>query len=81
VIFWDTVRRFDITGCRLVDAMTRFLLQRPPSDRDHPLRNVISVPWKQDSRAGVEARVVDAHDIEVPNGSASESIPPGAAIP
>jgi crotonobetaine/carnitine-CoA ligase len=113
--FWDTVRRFDITGCCLVGAMTQFLLRQPPSDRDrdHPLRNVITVPWNQDSRAvaeryglqmhtafnmtelatpirstanpeqlgtcgrpraGVEARVVDSHDIEVPCGSVGELV-------
>jgi hypothetical protein len=26
--FWDTVRRFNITGCCLVGAMTRFLLNQ-----------------------------------------------------
>jgi crotonobetaine/carnitine-CoA ligase len=95
--------------------MTQFLLRQPPSDRDrdHPLRNVITVPWNQDSRAvaerygirmhtafnmtelatpirsaanpgqlgtcgqarpGVEARVVDAHDIEVPHGTVGELV-------
>ena len=113
--FWDTVRRFDITGCCLVGAMTQFLLRQPPSDRDrdHPLRNVVTVPWNQDSRAvaeryglqmhtafnmtetavpirsganpevlgtcgrprpGVEARVVDGNDIEVPRGEVGELI-------
>ncbi|HET6564250.1 MAG TPA: AMP-binding protein, partial [Xanthomonadales bacterium] len=28
--FWDTVRRFRITGCCLVGAMTQFLLKQPP---------------------------------------------------
>ena len=113
--FWDTVRRFEITGCCLVGAMTQFLLRQPPSDRerDHPLRNVVTVPWNQDSRAvaeryglqmhtafnmtetavpirsganpevlgtcgrprpGVEARVVDGNDIEVPHGAVGELI-------
>lgn len=113
--FWDTVRRFDITGCCLVGAMTQFLLRQPPSarDRDHPLRNVITVPWNDDSkavaeryglqmhtafnmtetavpirssanppalgtcgrpRAGIEARVVDGNDIEVPDGATGELI-------
>ncbi len=113
--FWDTIRRFDITGGCLVGAMTQFLLRQPPSDRDrdHPLRNVVTVPWNQDSRAvaerygllmrtafnmtetavpirsganpevlgtcgqprpGVEARVVDGNDIEVPHGDVGELI-------
>jgi crotonobetaine/carnitine-CoA ligase len=51
--FWDTVRRFQVTGCCLVGAMTQFLLKQPPSERDHdhPLRAVITVPWNQDSLA------------------------------
>lgn len=113
--FWDTVRRFDITGCCLVGAMTQFLLRQPPDERDreHTLRNVITVPWNQDSRAvaeryglqmhtafnmtetavpirssanpevlgtcgrprpGVEARVVDGNDLEVPQGEVGELI-------
>jgi len=113
--FWDIVRRFDISGCCLVGAMTQFLLRQPPSehDRDHPLRNVVTVPWNQDScavaeryglqmhtafnmtetavpirssanpevlgtcgrpRPGIEARVVDTHDIEVPHGQVGELI-------
>ena len=113
--FWDTIRKFDITGCCLVGAMTQFLLRQPPSDRDrdHPLRNVVTVPWNQDSRAvaeryrlqmhtafnmtetavpirsganpevlgtcgrprpGVEARVVDGNDIEVPHDEVGELI-------
>jgi crotonobetaine/carnitine-CoA ligase len=113
--FWDTVRRFRITGCCLVGAMTQFLLKQPPSerDRDHPLRAVITVPWNQDSldvaeryglemytafnmteiatpirsvanaprlgtcgqpRPGIEARVVDAHDLELPHGEVGELI-------
>ncbi len=107
--FWDTVRKHGITGCCLVGAMTQFLLRQPAADRDreHPLRNVITVPWNRDSQAvaaryglqmhtafnmtetavpirsqanpaalgtcgrprpGIEARVVDGHDIEVPHG-------------
>ena len=113
--FWETVRRFRITGGCLVGAMTQFLLRHPPSeaDRDHTLRNVVTVPWNQDSRAvaeryglqmhtsfnmtelsvpirapanppllgtcgrpraGVEARVVDRHDLEVPHGEVGELI-------
>lgn len=113
--FWDTVRRFRITGCCLVGAMTQFLLKQPPSkrDRDHTLRSVITVPWNQDSldvaeryglemytafnmteiavpirsganpprlgtcgkpRAGVEARVVDEHDLELPHDQVGELI-------
>jgi crotonobetaine/carnitine-CoA ligase len=113
--FWETVRRFRITGGCLVGAMTQFLLRQPPSeaDRDHTLRNVVTVPWNQDSRAvaeryglqmhtsfnmtelsvpirapanppllgtcgqpraGVEARVVDRHDLEVPHGEVGELI-------
>ena len=113
--FWDTIRRFNITGGCLVGAMTQFLLRQPPSerDRDHPLRNVVTVPWNQDSRAvaerygllmrtafnmtetavpirsganpevlgtcgqprpGVDARVVDGNDIEVPHGDVGELI-------
>lgn len=51
--FLDTVRRFRVTGGCLVGAMTQFLLRQPPSDRDrdHTLRNVITVPWNQDSLA------------------------------
>ena len=51
--FWDTVRRFGITGTCLVGAMTQFLLKQPPStrDRDHTLRSVITVPWNEDSLA------------------------------
>ena len=39
-------------GC-LVGAMTQFLLRQPLRDRDraHTLRNVITVPWNQDSLA------------------------------
>lgn len=113
--FWDTVRRFRITGCCLVGAMTQFLLKQPASDRDrsHTLRAVITVPWNQDSldvaeryglemytafnmteiatpirspanaprlgtcgkpRPGIEARVVDDHDYEVPHGHVGELI-------
>jgi len=113
--FWDTVRRFGITGCCLVGAMTQFLLKQPESDRDrdHSLRAVITVPWNEDSlavakrygidmytafnmtelavpivseanppvlgtcgrpRDGVEARVVDEHDIEVADGQTGELI-------
>ncbi|HKX55551.1 MAG TPA: AMP-binding protein, partial [Xanthomonadales bacterium] len=113
--FWDTVRRFRITGCCLVGAMTQFLLKQPPSerDRDHTLRAVITVPWNQDSldvaeryglemytafnmteiatpirsvanaprlgtcgkpRPGIEARIVDEHDLELPHGEVGELI-------
>jgi crotonobetaine/carnitine-CoA ligase len=113
--FFDTVRRFEVTGACLVGAMTQFLLRQPPGerDRDHTLRNVVTVPWNQDSRAvalryglemhtafnmtelavpirsaanpevigscgrpraGIEARVVDANDIEVADGSVGELI-------
>lgn len=113
--FWDTVRRFGITGTCLVGAMTQFLLKQPPSDQDrqHSLRSVITVPWNEDSlavakrygiamytafnmteiatpivsganppalgtcgqlRAGVEARIVDANDIEVAHGTTGELI-------
>ena len=113
--FWDTVRRNNITGCCLVGAMTQFLLRQPPGDRDrdHPLRNVVTVPWNQDSKAvaeryglqmhtafnmtetavpirssanpevlgscgrprpGIDARVVDANDVEVPHGQVGELI-------
>ena len=113
--FWETVRQFDVTGACLVGAMTQFLLRQPPSarDRDHPLRNVVTVPWNQDSKAvaeryglqmhtafnmtetavpirssanppalgtcgqprpGIEARVVDANDIELPHGATGELI-------
>jgi crotonobetaine/carnitine-CoA ligase len=113
--FWDTVRQFNVTGGCLVGAMTQFLLRQPPSDRDrdHPLRNVVTVPWNQDSKAvaeryglqmhtafnmtetavpirsganpsalgtcgqprpGIEARVVDENDIEVPHGDTGELI-------
>ncbi len=61
--FWDTVRRFDITGGCLVGAMTQFLLRQPPSerDRDHPLRNVVTVPWNQDSHAVAERYGLQMH--------------------
>jgi crotonobetaine/carnitine-CoA ligase len=61
--FWDTVRRFNITGCCLVGAMTRFLLNQPPStrDRDHPLRAVITVPWNQDSLALAQRFGIQMH--------------------
>jgi crotonobetaine/carnitine-CoA ligase len=113
--FWDTVRRHRVTGGCLVGAMTQFLLGRPAhaADRDHTLRDVVTVPWNADSRAlaerhgllmhtafnmtetavpivseanpaalgtcgrarpGVEARVVDAHDVEVPDGTVGELI-------
>jgi crotonobetaine/carnitine-CoA ligase len=113
--FLDTVRGFRVTGGCLVGAMTQFLLRQPASDRDrtHTLRNVITVPWNQDSlavaqryglqmhtafnmtelsvpllsaanptligtcgrpRAGIEARVVDANDLEVPHGESGELI-------
>jgi len=113
--FWDTIRRFRITGCCLVGAMTQFLLKQPPTerDRDHTLRSVITVPWNQDSldvaerfgldmytafnmteiavpirsganpsrlgtcgkpRPGVEARVVDEHDLELPHGKVGQLI-------
>jgi len=113
--FWDTVRRFEITGCCLVGAMTQFLLRQPRGehDRDHPLRKVVTVPWNPDARSlaeryglemhtafnmtetavpirssanprvlgtcgqprpGIEARVVDANDIEVPDGTVGELI-------
>jgi crotonobetaine/carnitine-CoA ligase len=113
--FWDTVRRFDITGTCLVGAMTQFLLKQPESsgDREHTLRAVITVPWNKDSlavaerygvdmytafnmtelatpiisevnpaqlgtcgkaRDGVEARVVDEFDYEVPSGQTGELI-------
>ncbi len=61
--FWDTVRRFNITGCCLVGAMTRFLLNQPPGarDRDHPLRAVITVPWNQDSLAAAQRFGIEMH--------------------
>jgi crotonobetaine/carnitine-CoA ligase len=61
--FWDTVRRFNISGCCLVGAMTRFLLNQPPSsrDRDHPLRAVITVPWNQDSLAVAQRFGIEMH--------------------
>lgn len=51
--FWDTIRRFEITGTCLVGAMTQFLLKQPASDndREHTLRAVITVPWNEDSLA------------------------------
>lgn len=113
--FWDVIRRFRITGCCLVGAMTQFLLKQPPDprDRDHTLRNVTTVPWNADSlavaerygikmntafnmteistpimaepnpprfgtcgklRAGVEARIVDERDLEVPLGTVGELV-------
>lgn len=113
--FWDIVRRFNVSGCCLVGAMTQFLLKQPESsrDRDHPLRAVITVPWNEDSmalgkrygidmytafnmteiatpiiseanpaelgtcgraRGGVEARVVDKFDNEMPDGKTGELI-------
>ena len=113
--FWDTVRRFGITGTCLVGAMTQFLLKQPVNtrDREHTLRAVITVPWNEDSsavgkrygvdmytafnmtelatpivseanptqlgtcgrvRAGVEARVVDEFDGELPSGKTGELI-------
>ena len=113
--FWPTVRRFRITGACLVGGMTQFLLRQPPGpdDRHHTLRNVVTVPWNEDSkavaerygllmrtafnmtetavpirsapnpaalgtcgrpRAGIEARVVDSHDLEVPDGQVGELI-------
>jgi crotonobetaine/carnitine-CoA ligase len=113
--FWPTIRRFRITGACLVGAMTQFLLRQPPGpdDRNHTLRNVVTVPWNEDSRAvaqryglqmrtafnmtetavpirsapnpavlgtcgrprpGIEARVVDAHDNELPHGQVGELI-------
>ena len=61
--FWDTVRRFEVSGCCLVGAMTQFLLRQPPSDRDreHTLRNVVTVPWNQDSRAVAERYGLQMH--------------------
>jgi crotonobetaine/carnitine-CoA ligase len=61
--FWDTVRRCNITGCCLVGAMTRLLLNQPPGsrDRDHPLRAVITVPWNQDSLAVAERFGIQMH--------------------
>jgi carnitine-CoA ligase len=61
--FWDTVRRFNITGCCLVGAMTRFLLNQPPSarDREHPLRAAITVPWNQDSLAVAQRFGIEMH--------------------
>ncbi len=43
--------------------MTQFLLRQPPSDRDrdHPLRNVVTVPWNQDSRAVAERYGLQMH--------------------
>ncbi len=113
--FWDLVRRFGISGCCLVGAMTQFLLKQPPHprDREHSLRAVITVPWNADSlavgrrygirmhtafnmtevatpirsppdpprlgscgqaRPGVEARVVDANDLEVAPGVVGELV-------
>ena len=113
--FWPTIRRFRITGACLVGGMTQFLLRQPPGpdDRDHTLRNVVTVPWNEDSKAvaerygllmrtafnmtetavpirsapnpaalgtcgrprpGVEARVVDAYDVEVADGQVGELI-------
>ncbi len=113
--FWDTIRRFEITGTCLVGAMTQFLLKQPNEgrDRDHTLRSVITVPWNEDSvavgkrygidmytafnmtelatpivseanpaqlgtcgkpRAGIEARIVDDFDYEVPNGVTGELV-------
>jgi crotonobetaine/carnitine-CoA ligase len=51
--FWDTVRRFKISGTCLVGTMTQFLLKQPArdDDREHTLRSVITVPWNEDSLA------------------------------
>jgi len=80
--FWDTVRRFGITGCCLVGAMTQFLLKQPASadDRDHPLRAVITVPWNQDSLAFGKRFGVQMHTAfnmtEIATPIRSEANPP-----
>jgi crotonobetaine/carnitine-CoA ligase len=43
--------------------MTQFLLRQPPDarDRDHTLRNVVTVPWNHDSRAVAERYGLQMH--------------------
>ncbi len=76
--FWDTVRRFNITGCCLVGAMTQFLLRQPPSerDRDHPLRNVITVPVEPGlARRRRALRPADAHRLQHDRARRARSAP------
>jgi crotonobetaine/carnitine-CoA ligase len=44
--FWAVVRRFKVTHCILLGAMTPFLLKEPlsPEDRNHGLKKVAMVP-------------------------------------
>jgi crotonobetaine/carnitine-CoA ligase len=51
--FWPVIRRYEITTAYLIGAMTPFLLKQPPNpdDMNHPLRNVMTVPWNEDAAA------------------------------
>ena len=44
--FWPIVRRYNVTTTGLLGSMVHFLLDQPPSpsDRDHPLKNVLVAP-------------------------------------
>ena len=114
-VFWDLIRRFEITTVGLLGVMTQFLLKQPPSpaDRNHTLKTVLVVPIDADTplfaerfgvqtftifnmteisiplfggpnpdqpgvcgrpQPGYEVRLVDEHDIEVPEGQVGELI-------
>lgn len=113
--FWRVVRETQTTALCLLGVMTGFLLKEPPSpsDRDHPLRRILMVPYTEDGprfaerfgttvytvfnmteiscptvsepnprtpftcgkvRAGVQVRLVDENDCEVPVSQVGEMI-------
>ena len=82
--FWDSVRRHNITSVCLVAAMIPFLLKLPPSDsdKDHPLKKALCVPWNEDGRAiaerhGFEART-SFNMTEISGPIVSDPFPPRA---
>jgi crotonobetaine/carnitine-CoA ligase len=80
--FWPLVRQHGVTSTCFVGAMTPFLLKLPPSnsDKDHPLRIVVTIPWNEDSlkvgqRYGIEMRTAfNMTEISAP--IVSEANPP-----
>ena len=54
--FWPTIHDYGITFACFLGAMAPFLLKPPASDKDkqHPLRNVVCIPWNEDALALAE---------------------------
>jgi crotonobetaine/carnitine-CoA ligase len=71
--YWETARELGVTTAVLVSSMITYLMAQPerPTDRDHPLRRILSIPMPGDPAAfmrrfGVTAMATGYGSTEVP---------------